>query len=205
MPIQYLFGIDCKRTNIPLRAYTERVALHTLADMTNKEIRRANLQSLRDETGGNSQLAARLGRAYSLVFNWLSGAKNIGDGAARHIEESCGKKVGWLDTDRGQRADKPVLLNHDNDGLGELSQEETDLVLAWRAWSEERRNVIRLVMRDTALQGHPCLEVARNGNAADQERANEILRKAQEKARAEDKKRRTVLRRKTEARRDGKK
>lgn len=92
-----------------------------------------------------------------------------------------------------------------NDGLGQLSQEETDLVLAWRAWSEERRNVIRLVMRDTALQGHPCLEVARNGNAADQERANEILRKAQEKARAADKKRRTVLRRKTEERRDGKK
>lgn len=100
--IQYQNGILCKPFAIPFRSYTGTVCADTLFRMTNKEIRRANANHLKDEVGGIPQFEKKLGRAYSYVRNILTGEKDIGDKTARLIEEKFDKPRGWLDIPRDE-------------------------------------------------------------------------------------------------------
>ena len=75
--------------------------------MTIEEIRRTNLQTLVSEYGGVGKLAEVIGKDQSQLSQWINASINSGTGkprgirssTCRHIEEKCGKPIGWLEED----------------------------------------------------------------------------------------------------------
>lgn len=72
----------------------------TFANISNMEsIRVKNLRSIIATDYENSQKAfsVRTGISLSQLGQWLGGYRNIGEKAARKIENTCKKQTGWLD------------------------------------------------------------------------------------------------------------
>ena len=96
---------------------------------TISDTRRANLLILADESGGKQELADRIGKGYSQLSQWINASKNsktgrprtVGNDSARHIEQSCGKPVGWLD------------VSHDNNVgvIGNLTNKADVPLISW--------------------------------------------------------------------------
>jgi transcriptional regulator with XRE-family HTH domain len=73
-----------------------------------EEIRRDNLQRLRDELGSVKQLVEVTGKSQSQISQWLNGSAHsvtgkprvISSGACREIEKATGKPDGWMDVEQ---------------------------------------------------------------------------------------------------------
>jgi phage repressor protein C with HTH and peptisase S24 domain len=85
------------------------------------EIRRDNLDLLRQELGSLTALAAKLQKDDSQVSQWLQGSKNSGTGkprgmlaeTARYIERCAVKHQGWLDVDHSKSQEIDLTNNPD--------------------------------------------------------------------------------------------
>lgn len=78
-----------------------------------KEIRRANFARAIDEKCGGNQTDAAARLEYStpsLVSRYATGKKDIGDRAARKMEEAFGYAPNWMDADHGQPGEVVVRL-----------------------------------------------------------------------------------------------
>lgn len=85
-----------------------------MSDMKSiKEIRRANFaRAIEEKCGGNqTDAAARLEYSTpSLVSRYATGKKDIGDRAARKMEEAFGLPPNWMDADHGSSGEVVVRL-----------------------------------------------------------------------------------------------
>jgi len=133
-----------------------------------------------------ASLAKRVGVSAPTINDWEKGViKNIEGANLLKVASVLGVTATFLLTGKKLTKDGELVPQiSDNDGLGELSQEELDLIHAWRSWTDDTRNVVRSIMQHTGLQGHPLLEVAKKANPDDQLRANRALEQAQAKLRA---------------------
>lgn len=124
-----------------------------------------------------TRVAEEIGVSLQRLQNWKAG-RPVPSSLYPHIARKLRISVEEL---LGQA--KPIP---DDDGLGALSQEEMDVVHAWRSWADETREIVRSLMRNTALRGHPALEVARDADPEAQKRADEALERAQAAERARE-------------------
>ena len=118
------------------------------SDMTNDEIRRANLITLIAKAGGVGKCADALGLSSSQVSQWKNGSpdsktgkkRTIGDDSARKIEIAFGVPRGWLDQDHSkatsphQAAEEPHVREFEA-----LSQEEAVILADLRDLADYRR------------------------------------------------------------------
>ncbi len=68
------------------------------------QVRRQRLAALVEEAGGQSALAAKIGKDKNQIYQWLADtseaqSRNIGTRSARAVEEAMGRPEGWLDRD----------------------------------------------------------------------------------------------------------
>jgi transcriptional regulator with XRE-family HTH domain len=70
-----------------------------------EDVRRENLQRLREEIGSVGELAEKLGKSQSQVSQWLNASthsssgkrRTISSGSCREIEKAFGRPDGWMD------------------------------------------------------------------------------------------------------------
>ncbi|WP_375581809.1 hypothetical protein ABWH88_06690 [Marinobacter adhaerens] len=107
--------------------------------------RREALKRLIDERfeGKQAELARAINRSPSLVWQCLSGHRNIGEKLAREIESKLRLKQGWLDSDSADftLSDQPYTPGTDNPPAA--SSSEIDLLLA-KATPRSRQQLLRI-------------------------------------------------------------
>ncbi len=77
---------------------------------TISEIRRKNLNTIINESGGRKAFSDKLGRDYSQISQWVNASidsttkkpREISSKSARRIENIANKKTGWLDVEHGK-------------------------------------------------------------------------------------------------------
>lgn len=83
--------------------------------MNVKEIRRENALALAESVGGKAKFARKMGWTTSRVSQIIgsNANRNIGDQAAKDIENAFGKGRGWLDQLHTQEVENPDLPGND--------------------------------------------------------------------------------------------
>lgn len=86
--------------SIPFSEFKNIPSRYLLSGMkTIDEIRVENLLSLKNDCGGVSGLADKIGKSPVQLRHLLGGFKGIGNNIAREIEEKLGLERGWMDHD----------------------------------------------------------------------------------------------------------
>jgi phage repressor protein C with HTH and peptisase S24 domain len=114
--------------------------------MEAKEIRRKNVYALVKAMGGPTAFGAAVGRDQVQVSQWTAG-KPLGDKLARHIEDSLGKPLGWLDAPHWDEAeDIPA------ETLTEIPVYDARAAAGFGADNAEARKIGTLFFRPRSLE-----------------------------------------------------
>lgn len=122
-----------------------------------EDVRRENLQRLRNEIGSVQALADRIGKSQSQVSQWLNASthsvngrpRTISSGSCREVEAAVGKPEGWMDVEHREFAavqtSEVVALRK---MLAETSG-EVRLLSVYRLANAEQRELIDGAVRVT--------------------------------------------------------
>jgi transcriptional regulator with XRE-family HTH domain len=115
-----------------------------------EDVRRENLQRLRDELGSVQALADRIGKSQSQLSQWLNASahstsgkpRTISSGSCREVEKALGRAEGWMDVEHHEIAvvetsDAVVLRRMLNDASAEVR-----LLSVYRLANAAQREVI---------------------------------------------------------------
>lgn len=151
------------------------------------------IKSSREAKGlSQRELGKRVGVQSQSVSQWESGTtKALRPENLLAVADELGVSIRWLISGRGARdpsipAAELIASASDEHGLGPLSVEEADLVVAWRSWSPEIRKHIEILMLDTSLRRNGIPPQFLNGNRSDQKRFDRDVERRQKKARKKD-------------------
>ena len=176
---------------VPVKSTEHRRGQNVRVSVLSERLRQAMKEAIPSLSQADLARAAAVSRAS--VTDWLNGqTKTIKGGNLLRVSEALGVSPKWLAEGVGpmrppQRmsATRQIVTAIAGDfGEPPQTQEEADLLEAWRAWGDEIRGHVRRLMIDTALRGHPVLDAANTGSRVDQERFNAHIETAQRKARA---------------------
>jgi hypothetical protein len=119
---------------------------------TISEIRHANLLNLIQEAGGVSRLAEKVDRSHSQISQLKNRSRHsksgepreMGDDIARHIEQKCALRTGWMDTEHPVEGGVSVR---------DLYEFTVPPITKWEDLMQEseKAELIRVVVQDDAL------------------------------------------------------
>lgn len=156
--------------------------------LTYMETRGERIVRLRKKQGLSQAALARLvGVKAPSLFEWENDiTQDIGGQNLLKLALTLKTTPSYILHGTPTKAAEQTAPYHLRDELGDLTQDEIDLVHAWRSWEPMIRNHVQMLMTDTALRGHALLDAARDADPAVQRKANRILEAGQKKARARD-------------------
>lgn len=130
-----------------------------------EDVRRENLQRLRDELGSVQVLADRIGKSQSQVSQWLNASvhsasgkpRTISSGSCREVEKALGRPEGWMDV---EHQDLAVVQTSEVVELRKILKDtssEVRLLSVYRLANADQRELIdgavRLVIEQLDLVG----------------------------------------------------
>ena len=136
-----------------------------------KDIRRTNARRLAQEAGGPADFARKVGFTDTRVSQLIGKnfTRNIGDRAAKMIEDAFKLSEGWLDTEKDPEPESASVSVREETAEYGLRQSDVNLV-----WVTAREMALLSKFRESTMSGMVYIEIAADTSEKDVQKIRSI-------------------------------